>query len=127
MPFILFTWVLVYNIVMKPAITKFRCIHIGGARMDQQPPQLQNKVIIMNGFSNDEIARIMAAVKPLFDHPRDLIFAKTTRHSVEMKLKDLIVDISEDHEYLKKNPPTKEQREAHAARRTRTVDSEDQE
>ncbi len=83
--------------------------------MDQQPPQLDNKVIILNGFSNDEIARIMAAVKPLFEKPRDLIFAKTTKHSVEMKLKDLIVDISEDHEYLKANPPTKAQREAHSA------------
>ncbi|GEM_PF-1226597 len=80
--------------------------------MSQQPPQLDNRVIILNGFSNDEIARIMAAVKPLFEKPRDLIFAKTTQHSVEMKLKDLIVDISEDHEYLKKNPPTKAQREA---------------
>ncbi len=95
--------------------------------MDQQPPELQNKVIIMNGFSNDEIARIMAAVKPLFENPRDLIFAKTTKHSVEMKLKDLIVDISQDHEYLKKNPPTKEQREAQAQRRSQADDSEDAE
>ncbi len=73
--------------------------------MHEQPPQLRNKVIVLNGFSNDEIARIMAAVKPLFEQPRDLIFAKTTEHSLEMKLKDLIVDISEDHEYLKRNPP----------------------
>ncbi len=124
---ILFTWVLVYNIVIKRAITKFRCIRMGRARMDQQPPELQNKVIIMNGFSNDEIAGIMAAVKPLFENPRDLIFAKTTKHSVEMKLKDLIVDISQDHEYLRKNPPTKEQREAHAQRRAQADDSEDAE
>ena len=85
--------------------------------MDNQPPELQNKVIILNGFANEEIARIMGAVKPLFDKPRDLIFAKTTEHSVEMKLKDLIVDISQDHEYLKNNPPTKAQREAHERNR----------
>ena len=66
---------------------------------------LNNKAIILNGFSNDEIAQIMAAVKKLFDNPRELIFAKTTKHSVEMKLGDLIKDISEDHAYLLANPP----------------------
>lgn len=73
--------------------------------MEDRPKELDNKVIIMNGFTFEEIDKIMRAVKPLFDKPRDLIFAKTTAQSVEMKLKDLIVDMSEDHEYLKKNPP----------------------
>ncbi|MFP4484955.1 MAG: DUF3783 domain-containing protein [Spirochaetaceae bacterium] len=73
--------------------------------MEDRPKELDNKVIIMNGFTFEEIDKIMRAVKPLFGNPRDLIFAKTTAQSVEMKLKDLIVDMSEDHEYLKKNPP----------------------
>ncbi len=73
--------------------------------MEDRPKELDNKVIIMNGFTFEEIDKIMRAVKRLFDNPRDLIFAKTTAQSVEMKLKDLIVDMSEDHEYLKKNPP----------------------
>ena len=66
---------------------------------------LNNRVVIMNGFTHDEIHRIMRAVKGEFEPPRDLIFAMTTEQSLEMKLKDLIVDMSEDHEYLKKNPP----------------------
>lgn len=73
--------------------------------MEERPKELDNKVIIMNGFTYEEINKIMRAVKQLFEKPRDLIFAKTTEQSVEMTLKDLIVDMSEDHEYLKKNPP----------------------
>ncbi|AFG37063.1 DUF3783 domain-containing protein [Spirochaeta africana] len=66
---------------------------------------LENKVVIMNGFTHEEIHRVMRAVKQEFEAPRDLIFAMTTEQSLEMKLKDLIVDMSEDHEYLRKNPP----------------------
>ena len=73
--------------------------------MTERPKELDNKVIIMNGFSYEEIDKIMRAVKPLFESPRDLIFAKTTETSVTMTLQDLIVDISQDHEYLKQNPP----------------------
>jgi hypothetical protein len=72
---------------------------------DELPKELENKVIIMNGFSQEEIVAIMRAVRRLFENPGDLIFAKTTPKSVNMVLKDLIVDMSEDHEYLKNNPP----------------------
>ncbi len=72
---------------------------------EQKHPSLDNKVIIMNGFTYEEITKIMRSVKGLFDNPKDLIFAKTTDQSLEMKLADLIVDMSEDHEYLKANPP----------------------
>ncbi|MFO8064217.1 MAG: DUF3783 domain-containing protein, partial [Spirochaetia bacterium] len=68
---------------------------------EEYPKELDNKVIIMNGFSQEELVSIMRAVRRLFDNPRDLIFAKTTPKSVNMVLKDLIVDMSEDHEYLK--------------------------
>ncbi|MFP4067209.1 MAG: DUF3783 domain-containing protein [Spirochaetaceae bacterium] len=77
---------------------------------EELPKELDNKVIIMNGFSQEEIVSIMRAVRRLFDNPRDLIFAKTTPKSVNMVLKDLIVDMSEDHEYLKNNPPEQVQR-----------------
>jgi hypothetical protein len=73
--------------------------------MEERPKELDNKVIIMNGFTDQEIHQIINSVKKLFDNPKDLIFAKTTDTSVNMKLKDLIVDMSEDHEYLKQNPP----------------------
>ncbi|MFP4509358.1 MAG: DUF3783 domain-containing protein [Spirochaetaceae bacterium] len=73
----------------------------------QKHPSLNNKVVIMNGFTYEEITKIMRAVKLLFDTPKDLIFAKTTEQSLEMKLSDLIIDMSEDHEFLKANPPGK--------------------
>ena len=59
----------------------------------------------MHGFSFDEINRIMRSVKAEFERPRDLVFAKTTDTSLTMVLKDLIIDMCEDHEYLKNNPP----------------------
>ncbi len=117
--------------------------------MGETADALENRVIILNGFSDSEIVGIMSVVKSIYaeaeagsftqfadavhDHPtasdysrrllrsvraakslpevqrvstKDLIFAKTTPNSIEMKLKDLIEDMSEDHEYLKKNPPT---------------------
>jgi hypothetical protein len=74
-------------------------------KTDNTQSHLDNKVIILNGFSNDEIAKIMSAVKKQFDTPRDLIFAKTTPNSLQMKLTELIEDLSEDHAYLQANPP----------------------
>ena len=117
--------------------------------MSDTSDALNNRVIILNGFSDSEIVGIMNVVKAIYadadlpefakfaqeveNHPaandftrrlirsvgaaksleetvsvstKDLIFAKTTENSVEMKLRDLIEDMSEDHEYLKQNPPT---------------------
>ncbi|HUX14353.1 MAG TPA: DUF3783 domain-containing protein [Spirochaetia bacterium] len=73
--------------------------------MAERPKELDNRVIIMNGFTHEEISRIMKAVKALFDKPSDLIFAMTTERSLQTPVKDLIIDMSQDHEYLKKNPP----------------------
>ncbi|TVR02042.1 MAG: DUF3783 domain-containing protein [Spirochaetaceae bacterium] len=69
------------------------------------PDPLDHKVIIMHGFTFEEINRVMKVVKQQFDAPRDLVFAKTTDTSLTMVLKDLIEDMCEDHEYLKRNPP----------------------
>lgn len=73
--------------------------------MSESQKHLDNKVVILNGFSNEEIVKIMGEVKKLFDNPKELIFAKTTERSVQMKLTDLIEDISADHAYLQANPP----------------------
>ncbi len=73
--------------------------------VESESNPLDNKVIILNGFSYEEIDKIMRSVKSQFETPRDLIFAKTTPTSLKMTVEDLIEDISEDHDYLKKNPP----------------------
>jgi len=116
--------------------------------MSDQPKELSNRVVILNGFTDSEIMTIMAMVKALYASvdgdkfgqfveaakklpetgqfgaqlldllahakslpqmqevsTRELVFAKTTPNSVNMVLKDLIVDMSQDHEYLMNNPP----------------------
>ncbi len=65
----------------------------------------EQRVIIMHGFPYEEIDRVMRAVKGEFPPPRDIIFAKTTENSLTMKVADLIEDLTEDHTYLKENPP----------------------
>ena len=59
----------------------------------------------MHGMDNAEIDLVMRAVKKTLDKSRDTIFAKTTENSLKMKVHDLIEDLSEDHQYLKDNPP----------------------
>ena len=66
---------------------------------------MEHKVIRLPGFDYAEIDKIMRAVKPQFEKPRDLIFAKTTPNSLKMRVEALIEDLAGDHEYLKNNPP----------------------
>ncbi len=84
--------------------------------------------MILNGFTDAEIVSVMRVVKSIYSNVSpeqalaniaaarkipetktvdagDLIFAKTTKNSLQTKLADLIVDMSGDHEYLRKNPP----------------------
>lgn len=86
-------------------------------KLQAEHPELANPVIILNGFSNEQISLIMAAVKalcrpdaqgnpgPLGLDRRDLIFARTTPHSLNAVLKDTILDMSGDHRWLRENPP----------------------
>lgn len=95
---------------------------------DPNHPFLKNRVVILNGFTDQEIFAIMKAVKELCkagvsgEEPKiaaatgDLIFAKATENSRKAVLGALIVDMSGDHAYLKENPPeaVKKQREERA-------------
>lgn len=65
----------------------------------------QQRVIIMHGMSLAEIDLVMRAAKKVLENPRDVIFAKTTENSLKMKVQALIEDLTEDHNYLKENPP----------------------
>lgn len=123
--------------------------------MSDRPKELDNRVIVLNGFTDPEIVAIMNVVKSIYADAdlekffanatktiesksadeftkrllkvvgaakqipeaisvsaRDLIFAKTTENSVQMRLVDLIVDMSGDHEYLKENPPASQPAES---------------
>ncbi len=63
------------------------------------------KVIFMHGFSQDEMSRIMRGVKSVVDDPSMVAFCMTTKNNLEWKLRDLIGDVTEEHDYLKNNPP----------------------
>ena len=63
------------------------------------------RVMILHGFENADIDRVMRAVREALGRPKDLIFAKSTANSLQMPLGELIQDMREDHEYLKNNPP----------------------
>lgn len=64
-----------------------------------------DRVVFLHGFSQDEIKKILSAVKLAFDKPLDVAFCMSTQNNMNWKVKDLISDVREDHEYLKKNPP----------------------
>ncbi|WP_422477728.1 DUF3783 domain-containing protein [Pleomorphochaeta sp. DL1XJH-081] len=63
------------------------------------------KVVILHGFTNEQIFAVLRAVKREIGTTEDVAFATTTAHSLEMKLKEVVKDVSEEHAYMKKNPP----------------------
>lgn len=67
--------------------------------MDQEQVK---KVVIMDGFSHEEIFSVMRAVKGQLGQDVDVAFAMATPHSLEMKLKEIISDVKEEHAYFKK-------------------------
>ncbi len=67
----------------------------------------EKKVILLNGFPQDEIFRIIRVVKALYESPGDIAFAMTTPKSLERTLKDVVTDVAEEHEFMRSNPPGK--------------------
>jgi Domain of unknown function (DUF3783) len=63
------------------------------------------RVVLLHGFSNEEINEILKAVKSVAEDPSDIAFAMSTPTNMEWKIKDFIKDVRGDHEYLKANPP----------------------
>jgi len=68
--------------------------------------QAEGKVAILHGFTREEIFAVMRAVKRELGPDKDVAFAMTTAHSLQLKLQDVVEDITQEHAYLKANPPT---------------------
>jgi len=70
---------------------------------------MNNPVIVMHGFTHDQMIAIMraakAAAKELGLDPLSIAFSSSTPTNLEWKLKDLINEVREEHEYMKNNPP----------------------
>ena len=66
---------------------------------------MNSKVIFLNGFSKEEALKIMRAVKSTIENPDDAAFCMGTEANREWLVKDLIAEVREEHDYMKKNPP----------------------
>jgi hypothetical protein len=47
----------------------------------------------------------MKGVRSVVADPGRVAFCMSTRNNLEWKVKDLLKDVTEEHEYMKKNPP----------------------
>ncbi len=64
-----------------------------------------NKAVILHGFSREQIFTIMRAIKREMGPEEDIAFAMTTPHSLTMQLGEVVKDVTEEHAYMKNNPP----------------------
>jgi len=51
--------------------------------------------------------KMMKAVKSTVKDPSGVAFSMTTPTNIEWKIKDLVNEVREEHEYLRANPPGK--------------------
>ncbi|HUZ17080.1 MAG TPA: DUF3783 domain-containing protein [Spirochaetia bacterium] len=77
----------------------------GPAAADDTAPT--GKVVLLHGFSAEEINVVLRAVKSAVEDPKDIAFAMTTPTNMSWRIRDFIADVRGDHEYLKANPPGK--------------------
>ena len=63
------------------------------------------KVVFMHGFSQEEISRIMRGVKSIVEDPGAVAFCMSTDNNLDWKVRDLIKDVTEEHAYMRDNPP----------------------
>ncbi|RKX82388.1 MAG: DUF3783 domain-containing protein [Spirochaetes bacterium] len=59
--------------------------------------------MIFHGLSDEEAAFYMKLIKQSSKQPKSFIFAMTTPTSLEWKVKDLIAELKEEHDYFKEN------------------------
>ena len=65
----------------------------------------EHKVVFMHGFSQDEMTRIIRGVRSIVEDSGAVAFCMSTENNLDWKVKDLLTDVIEEHEYMKKNPP----------------------
>lgn len=74
--------------------------------MEQKQKEMaDSKALILHGFSKEQIFTIMRAIRREMGTEVDIAFAMTTPHSLTMQLGEIIKDVTEEHAYMKNNPP----------------------
>lgn len=64
-----------------------------------------SKVVFLHGFTQEEITRIIRGVRSVVEDSGSVAFCMSTEKNLEWKVKDLMADVTEEHEYMKRNPP----------------------
>lgn len=70
---------------------------------------MNNPVVFLHGFDRDQLLAVMRAAKAAAAQagmdPADIAFSSSTPTNLEWKVKDLVKEVREEHEYMKNNPP----------------------
>lgn len=73
---------------------------------EQQNGQKDERMILIHGFSREETIAVMRAAKTAVQDPEGVAFTTSTPSNLEWKLEDIIGEVRQEHEYMRKNPPT---------------------
>ncbi len=76
---------------------------------------MSEKLIMFHGFDQDEVLGLMRLLKANIAEPRKVAFCMTTENNLDWKIRDLVSDVLEEHEYMLK------------MEQARTADREDKE
>ena len=63
------------------------------------------RMVLIHGFSREETIAVMRAAKTAVSDPQGVAFTTSTPTNLDWKLRDLIVEVREEHEYMRWNPP----------------------
>ena len=70
---------------------------------------MATQVVLLHGFSSDQALAVMRAAKAAIAEtgadPTAIAFAMSTPTNVDWKVSQLLSEVAEEHEYLKKNQP----------------------
>ena len=66
---------------------------------------MDERMILIHGFTREDTMKILKAVKGSLDDPAGIAFSVTTETNQNWKVSDLIREVRDEHEYMRKNPP----------------------
>lgn len=58
---------------------------------------MEEKIVILHGFTGDEAVALMRAVKAALPAAKEAAFATSTPTNLDWKLKDLVEHVAEEH------------------------------
>ena len=63
------------------------------------------RLVLIHGFSREETIAVMRAAKIAVSDPQGVAFTTSTPTNLDWRLRDLIAEVREEHEYMRNNPP----------------------